>query len=101
MIEILDIGKVSRIKLHFTCHWCGCRFAADRADYSKRTISSFRKTGTTKWIDRYEYRTICPICGGNIYADENEIEKWKYTDYGDGTESFVRIDNDEELPEQW
>lgn len=102
MIEILNIGRVSRIKIHFTCPWCKCKFSADRADYSKKTISWYKKhPEDTKWLDRYEYHTICPICGGNIFAQEYEVEKWKYTDYGDGTESLIRIDDDEDLPEQW
>ena len=102
MIEILDMGRVSRIKIHFTCDWCGCKFSADRADYSKKVTSWYKKNpDDTKWLDRYEYRTVCPICGGGIWADERDVEKWKYTDYGDGTESLIRIDDDEDLPEQW
>ena len=101
MIEILNIGKISRIKIHFTCPWCKCKFSADRADYAKKTISWYKKySEDEKWLDKYEYHTICPICGINIYAQEYEVEKWKYTDYGDGTESFMRID-DEDLPKQW
>lgn len=92
MIEILNIGKVSRIKLHFTCRWCGCKFAADRADYEKRVVSWYKKPPGKDWIERYEYHTICPICGNRIYAQENEVEKWEYTDYGDGTESFYRVE---------
>ncbi len=81
-----------RIKIHFSCRWCGCQFAADRADYSQKVVSWYRESPRDEWKDVYEYHTFCPICGGNIWVQEHEAEKWEYVPFDDGTESFQRIE---------
>ena len=95
MKEIIYIGdkNKTRRRIRFTCRWCGCVFDTDEGDYTKRYSGERRLNiaGKEVWKEKYSYRTTCPICGGNIWEEEEDIEVWEYTDYGDGTESFVRI----------
>ena len=87
----MPAGK-PRIKIHFTCDWCGCQFAADRGDYSTKVISWYRESPEDEWKDVYEYHTSCPICGGIIWAHERDVEKWQYIPFEDGTESVQKVE---------
>lgn len=95
MKSIIWIGDKNRTRqrIRFTCDWCGCIFDADEADYTKRYSGErhLNIAGKEVWEEKYSYHTTCPICGGNIWEDDSHIEVWEYTDYEDGTESYVRI----------
>lgn len=95
MIDIISVGyKKTRTRIRFTCHWCGCIFDADEADYTKRYSGErhFNIAGKEVWKEKYSYRSTCPICGGSICEEEKDVEFWQYTDYEDGTASSQRID---------
>lgn len=88
----MPAGK-PRIKIHFTCDWCGCQFAADRGDYSAKVISWYKKDpDSNDWEEVHEYHTNCPICGGYILQHERDVEKWQYIPFEDGTESVQKVE---------
>ena len=91
MIDILSFGQnKSRIRIHFTCDWCGCQFAADRANYFEK-VCGYHRVNEGEWVEDYEYRLDCPVCGGPISVKENNVEKWEYTILDNGTEVKKRV----------
>lgn len=64
MIEILEKPD-ELIKRKFHCPFCGCRFQADRGDYTLISNANIFSYGV-------KYRIGCPWCGFvNDYTDED------------------------------
>ena len=91
MIDIVSVGyEKTRLRIRFTCHWCGCIFDADKADYTKSEECTYPYNNA--YLTRYAYKSRCPLCGSHLYEAEKDVQFWEYTDWEDGTASSRRID---------